>query len=163
MNVKMPELQRALEAAGFRDVRTLLSSGNVVFTSATAKIPVLEQKVEKAMTKGLGRTFLTIVRPIDALEALLDRDGFARFGLYPSAKRVVTFLREPPRSKVKLPIELFDACIHEIRGTEVLSSYVPGPRGPVFMTLIEKTFGQALTTRTWDTVGRVLRAGTGAR
>lgn len=34
---------------------------------------------------------------------------------------------------------------------------VPGPRGPVFMTLIEKSFGKEVTTRTWDTVAKVAR------
>jgi hypothetical protein len=32
------------------------------------------------------------------------------------------------------------------------------PRGAVFMTMIERTFGKALTTRTWETVGKVARA-----
>lgn len=30
--------------------------------------------------------------------------------------------------------------------------------GPVFMTLIEKTFGKEQPARTWDTVGEVVRA-----
>jgi hypothetical protein len=29
------------------------------------------------------------------------------------------------------------------------------------MSLIEKTFGKDLTTRTWDTVGKVVKAGGG--
>jgi len=29
---------------------------------------------------------------------------------------------------------------------------VPGESGPVFMKLIEMTFGKEVTTRTWDTV-----------
>ena len=36
MNAKMPELKRAFEAAGFGDVKTLLSSGNVVFDAPKA-------------------------------------------------------------------------------------------------------------------------------
>jgi hypothetical protein len=39
-----------------------------------------------------------------------------------------------------------------MNGREVFTAYVPSPRGPVFMTLIEKTFGRNVTTRTWDTV-----------
>jgi hypothetical protein len=42
-------------------------------------------------------------------------------------------------------------------GQEVFSAYVPSPRGPVFMTLIEKTFGKEVTTRTWDTVRKVAK------
>jgi hypothetical protein len=38
------------------------------------------------------------------------------------------------------------------------SAYVPNPKGAAFMTLIEKTFGKAVTTRTWDTIAKVARA-----
>ena len=37
-------------------------------------------------------------------------------------------------------------------GAEVLCAYVPGPKGPVFMGLLERTFGANITTRTLDTV-----------
>jgi hypothetical protein len=42
-----------------------------------------------------------------------------------------------------------------VKGREVFTAYVPGPRGAVFMTLIEKTFGEEVTTRTWDTVSKI--------
>ncbi|HEX5123431.1 MAG TPA: hypothetical protein VFV97_09295 [Rhodanobacteraceae bacterium] len=41
---------------------------------------------------------------------------------------------------------------------EVFSPYLPNPRGPVFMTLIEKTFGAGVTTRTRDTVRKCAAA-----
>ena len=44
-----------------------------------------------------------------------------------------------------------------MEGGDIFSAYVPSPRGPVFMTLIEKTFGKDVTTRTWDTVQKVVR------
>jgi hypothetical protein len=44
-----------------------------------------------------------------------------------------------------------------MRGAEIFSAYLPTPKGPVFMTLIEKTFGKEQTTRTWDTVAKVAR------
>ena len=31
MNLRMPDLKRSLESAGFTEVKTLLSSGNAVF------------------------------------------------------------------------------------------------------------------------------------
>ncbi len=37
----------------------------------------------------------------------------------------------------------------------MFSAYLPSPKGPVFMTLIEKTFGKEVTTRTWDTVRKL--------
>jgi len=65
----------------------------------------------------------------------------------------VTFLPEPlQRSPVKLPVTHGEACIHGLDGAEVFCSYVPEAKGPVFMYLLEKTFGKAITTRTWETV-----------
>ena len=158
MNAKMSDLKRCFETAGFTDVRTVLSSGNVVFGARTAAAGALERKAETAMARELGRTFRTIVRPVTALRELLEADPFAPFRLPANAKRVVTFLREPQEAKLALPIESDGARIVAMNGTEVFSAYVPSPRSPVFMTLIEKTFGTEVTTRTWDTVRKCVSA-----
>lgn len=157
MNAKMPALRKAFEAAGFEDVRTVLSSGNVVFGARAAPQARLERKAEAAMKQHLGKAFPTIVRPIEALRRMLAADPYADFRLAPGAKRVVTFLREKPKARLELPIELDGAHILRVAGGEVFSAYVPSPRGPVFMSLIEKTFGKEVTTRTWDTVEKVAR------
>lgn len=157
MNAKMPELKQCFESAGFTDVKTVLASGNVVFTARAASEATLARKAEKAMEEALDRTFLTIVRPVDTLRALLDADPYASFRLPAEAKRVVTFLRDAPRSKVTLPDEVDGARILKVTGTEVFSAYVPSPRAPAFMAVIEKTFGKEVTTRTWDTVKKVAR------
>jgi uncharacterized protein (DUF1697 family) len=157
MNAKMPELKKSFEAAGFTDVKTLLSSGNVVFSARPTSEAALERKAEKAMTATLGRTFLTIVRPVEALQELLESDPYGAFRLEPQSKRVVTFMREAAKGKLSLPIELDGARILRAEGREVFSAYVPSPRGPAFMTLIERTFGKDVTTRTWETVAKAAR------
>jgi uncharacterized protein (DUF1697 family) len=157
-NAKMPELKRAFERGGFTDVKTVLGSGNVVFTTRMTKIAAIERACEAAMFAHLGRSFPTIVRSVEALRELLESDPFANFAVPPHAKRIVTFLREPPRdSKLLLPIQLHGASIHGMRAGEVFSSYLPTPKGPVFMSLIEKTFGKDVTTRTWETVAKIAR------
>ncbi|HZJ52783.1 MAG TPA: DUF1697 domain-containing protein [Myxococcaceae bacterium] len=157
MNAKMPALRRAFEEAGFGEVRTVLGRGNVVFSAREASHAALERKVEAAMEKHLGRSFLTIIRSIDELQALVATDPFSKYRLPPASKRIVTFLREAPaRAPPRLPAQ-DGAQILEVRGREVFSRYVQSPKGPVFMSLIEKTFGQDVTTRTWDTVKKVAR------
>lgn len=157
MNAKMPELKHAFETAGFADVRTVLSSGNVVFSAAAASEAALERKAEAALRRHLGSAFPTIVRSIEALRRMLASDPYEEFRLRPGAKRVVTFLRGRPAARLELPIERDGARILRIEDGAVFSAYVPSPRGPVFMALIEKTFGKEVTTRTWDTVRRVAR------
>ena len=157
MNAKMPELKQAFESAGFTDVKTVLSSGNVVFGARRASERSVERKAEAAMMQRLGHAFLTIVRPLAALREMLASDPYRAFRLNPAAKRIVTFLRDKPTSKLGLPIELQGARILSMNGREVFSAYVPNPKGPVFMALIERTFGKDVTTRTWETVAKVTR------
>ncbi len=118
MNCKMADLRAAFEAAGFTDVRTVLTSGNVVFDARSTSEGALEQKAEAAMHERMGKAFLTIVRPIEELRGLLATDPYRAFRVSPKAKT---------------------------------------PKGPVFMSLLEKTLGKDQTTRTWDTIAKVAR------
>ena len=158
MNAKMPELKRAFEAAGFGDVKTLLSSGNVAFSARSAALATLERKAEQAMQAELGRSFATVMRASTCLQALIDSDPFAGFQLAPDAKRVVTFLRRPAAQRLALPIERDGARILAMTDGEVFTAYVASDKGPVFMTLLERTFGTDITTRTLDTVKKCAAA-----
>jgi len=94
-----------------------------------AKMPELKRAFEAAMQAVLGRSFYTIVRPVSALQSLLQTDPHTVSALSPQAKCVVSFLREPPADT-----------------------------GPVFMKLIEKTFGRDITMRTWESVKKCAAA-----
>ena len=50
-NAKMPALARCFELAGFTDVKTVLSSGNVVFASQIRSVAEMERKAEATMAK----------------------------------------------------------------------------------------------------------------
>jgi uncharacterized protein (DUF1697 family) len=160
MNAKMPELKAAFEAAGFADVRTVVASGNVVFSAnGRSSEATLQRKAEAAMRKHLGRDFLTIVRPIDALRDMLESNPFEPFRVKSAEKRIVTFLRDHPETDIAMPISEHGARILCRNDREIFTAYVPVPEGAMFMGLIERTFGKAVTTRTWDTIAKVVRAG----
>ena len=161
-NAKMPELKRAFERAGFTGVRSILGSGNLVFEAGRASAASLEKQAEAAMEKTLGRSFLTFVRPVAELQAFLATDPFQGHGIPADAKRTVTFLKETPAKKPHLPVEQDGVWILELiggkTGAEVIGAHLPSnPKGPVFMTLLQKTFGKEQTTRTWETVRKVAR------
>lgn len=156
MNAKMPALKDAFEAAGYTGVKTLLSSGNVVFDAPKSPVGSLERKVEAAILEGLGKSFLTIVRPVESLRKLLESDPYRAFKLKSEAKRIVTFVRNPPTS-LKLPIEQDGARVLRLEGNDLFSAYLPTDKGPVFMKLIEQAVGKEQTTRTWQTIERVAR------
>ncbi|HLV27177.1 MAG TPA: hypothetical protein VKZ41_12790, partial [Gemmatimonadales bacterium] len=85
-------------------------------------------------------------------------DPYASFKLTPGSKRVVTFLRQPTDVSLDFPQSRDQAHIHTRIGLEIFSSYVPSGNSPDFMLLIEKAYGKEVTTRTWETIGRVVRA-----
>lgn len=158
-NAKNADLQASFEAAGFTDVRTVLASGNVVFgTARAAAHATLERRAEKAMQDHLGRSFAAIVRPCLFLQELIASDPYAGHPLPAGAKRVVTFLRQPSKRHLDLPIRSDGARILAMTDGEVFTDYIPGPHGPAFMVLLEKTFGKAITTRTLDTVRKCAAA-----
>jgi uncharacterized protein (DUF1697 family) len=156
MNAKMPALREALEGAGFETVKTVLASGNVTFVARSMSARTLQGKVDAAMETGLKRQCLAILRPLEHLRALIDADPYGALGVPAKAKQIVTFLNEAPVKKISLPIERQEARIYAINGLDVFSAYVPQPGNPVFMTLLEQTFGRDITTRTWDTVKKVV-------
>jgi uncharacterized protein (DUF1697 family) len=159
-NCKMADLKKALEKGGLTDVQTVIASGNVVFSTRAASEETIAKKCEAAMQKHMGRSFMTIVRPIERLEEILGTDPFGK--LPPNAKRNVTFLADAPKAKPALPVDLKGARIVSLVGREAYTYYIPGVADPSFMTSLEKTFGKDITTRTWDTVGRIVKAGASA-
>lgn len=122
-----------------------------------AKMPALRKALEEAAIEAaLKRPCLAIVRPLADLQALIDADPYKRLKLPANAKRIVTFLNEEPAKKPKLPLVEQQAGIYAMKGLEIFSAYVPQPGNPFFMVLLERTFGKEITTRTWDTVKKVV-------
>jgi uncharacterized protein (DUF1697 family) len=154
----MPELRACFEAAGFRNVRTVLSSGNVAFDSTLTEHAAIEASAEEAMQRRLRRGFYTIVRSADELHDLLASDPYAAHGIPADAKRVVSFFREPPTPRVPLPLAEDFASVFHLNGREAYTAYLPVDKGPAFMRLIERAFGTDVTTRTLDTVARCASA-----
>lgn len=158
MNANMSDLRSCFEMIGFSDVKTVLSSGNVVFTGARSSKSSLAKVIESGMAKYLPQSFPVIVRERNHLLTLLKADPYSNFRVSPDAKRVVTLLSKPHQGKLSFPLELEGAQILLMKGNEVFTTYVPSERGPVFMKLIEKTFGKNVTTRTWDTIKKCAAA-----
>ena len=155
-NARMPELKAAFESAGFAKVVTVLGSGNIVFDARASNPQALAKKAEAAMQDRLGKAFAAFVVPIETLEALLASDPYAGADVPSKAKRVVTFVRDAPDPMPKLPIEHVGATIVAFRDGMAFTAYVPHPKSPVFMTLLARTFGKEQTTRTWQTLEKVV-------
>lgn len=158
LNAKMPDLKRSFEAAGFGAVKTILGSGNVAFDARSSDLALLARQADAAMQAELGRSFALHLRASAALQSLIDADPFAGLTMPAQGKCVVTFLRETAPSAVRLPIVQDGVHIVRAKGTEVFTVYEPHPKGPVFMSLLERVFGSDITSRTFETVKKCARA-----
>ena len=91
----MADLRELCEKLGFRDVRTYIQSGNIVFTSAL-DASKSKAKLEKALAERLGKPCRVLIRTRAELEAVDKHNPFPEA---PSNRVIVTFLDEAPGPK----------------------------------------------------------------
>ncbi len=139
-NMKGGKLKGVFESLGFKDVATVIASGNVVFRSPSPDTAALEANIEKALPAQLGFTSTTIIRSQQELEALAKKNPFKGIKDERPNYLVVTFFKD--RKK--------ELCT--VLNTDELRNGTT-----TFMKDIEKQHGKEITTRTWKTVGRVLK------
>jgi uncharacterized protein (DUF1697 family) len=163
VTVKMDKLKKAFEALGFANVKTLLASGNVLFTAPSSTESALAKKIEKKVATDFGREIGVLVRKIEELQRLAKADPFAGIKVTPQTRLYVTFLSEKNKSSLKIPYETPDKNFRIIRanGREVCSSIPtlsPTSRTVDLMSILEKEFGRKITTRNWNTIEKILKA-----
>jgi len=160
--VKMEELKKAFETLGFKNVKTLLASGNVLFAAPAASESALAKKIERKLETVFGYEIGVLIRKIEGLQRLAEADPFAGIKITPQTRLYVTFLAEKPRSGLKIPYESPDQNFKIIRatGSEVCSvlTLSPNSRTVDLMSILEKEFGRKVTTRNWNTLEKILKA-----
>jgi uncharacterized protein (DUF1697 family) len=159
-NMRNEKLRGPFEQLGFSNVRTVISSGNVIFESSSRSVGKLEGKIEKAISEQLGFNSTTIIRSKDQIQQLVDSNPFP--GMTHSQKSYlnVTFLKQKTSVELKFPYNV------ENRAYTLLGVYdgaicslidMTSSKTPDLMIWLEKQFGKEITTRTWKTVERILR------
>ena len=153
------KLRAFFEDLGFGNVRTVISTGNVLFESDSSAVRAMETTIEEELPKRLGFSSTTIIRSKRQLQALVDRDPFEGVEHSDKTNLNVTFLKKKPRTKLTFPHrpEGRDYTILGLHDREVCSVIdLTGAKTPDLMRWLEKEFGKEITTRTYKTVGRIL-------
>lgn len=78
-NQRHEKLRDVFEELGFEDVRTVISSGNVLFRSDSTDIEEMEATIEAAWPEKLGFSSTTIIRSTPDLQGLVELDPFAGY------------------------------------------------------------------------------------
>ncbi len=95
--VRMADLRRVIEELGYEDVRTLLQSGNVVFTTGDAAATA-ERKLRAAVKAELGLDVVILVRTRAQLAGVLERNPLAEHATDPK-RHLVSFLADKPAAR----------------------------------------------------------------
>jgi uncharacterized protein (DUF1697 family) len=156
--IKMEELRRACASLGFKNVKTYIQSGNVIFETSETSSHLLTARIEKELHRLLGYEVTVFLRTTLEVEEIVKHDPFK--GLkFADVKMYVTFLSEELNARPKLPLlsSTKDVEVFQIRNREAFSlSRKKNGRFGFPNNLIEKELGVLATTRTWTTVGKII-------
>ena len=144
----MSELRRLCEEAGFKDCRTYIQSGNVVFSSALTEEGV-KTRLEHALTRKLGKPCAALVRTRAELA------GVIRHNPYPQApleRVLVLFLDAAPARDALADLRIPGREQVRIVGRE-LFVYYPDGMGKSKLRL---PFAQVGTGRNLNTVTKLV-------
>ena len=160
-NMRNDKLRGVFEKLGFANVRTVISSGNVIFESPSRSVRKLEEDIEIALPKELGFKSTTIIRSQRQVRKLVDKHPFRGMEHSQKSSLNVTFLKKKKKIDLKFPYKV------DNRDYTLLGMYdgaicsvidLTSARTPDLMIWLEKRFGKEITTRTFKTVERILKA-----
>jgi uncharacterized protein (DUF1697 family) len=136
----------------------VISSGNVVFESASKDAAKLETTIEAALPKLLGFKSSTIIRSQAELETLLKKNPAKGIVHGTKSYILVTFLK---KHSAKLRAMERKGPGFDVRGVYKREICIVidmnHSRTPELMGRVEKEFGKEITSRTWKTVERIAK------
>lgn len=158
--VKMDDLNSIFSTAGYTGVKTLIQSGNVIFSSTVDDIAAVRCEVEEHLLKGLGFNVMVVLTRFSDILAMLELNPFSHLQNDKKSKRYVSLLNAPPLKMPELPVFSENRDL-EIIGREencvyFLTHEINGRFG-VPNTFIESIIGRFSTTRNWNTIEKLGR------
>lgn len=155
--VAMADLRAIVEGLGYHDVRTLLNSGNVVFTVPASARKGPAARIEAAMTARLGISARVTVLTAAQLAAVVGDNPLGKIAGDPS-RLFVTVLTDPADRKRLLPLARQD-WKPDVLAVGARAAYLWCPRGMMDSPLaatVTRLLGDEATTRNWATVTKLL-------
>jgi len=152
----MADLRKLLTDLGHEDVKTLLNSGNALFTSSKRSRPAMTKEIEAGLQERHGLDVRTTLRTKDELVAALD--GLPR-ELLGARYVTLSFLFDKPTAAKVKETRAWDVSPERIVMGDgvVYIAYAEGVHGSKLTTAaLEKHFGVPTTARTPETVRKLL-------
>ena len=153
--VKMEDLRKAFESLKFKNVKTYINSGNVLFDSEE-KSDLIRKEIKDKLNKLLGYEIEVFIQNIKQLKNIIKLNPFKK--AKKDEMKYATFLPSGLRiSKLPISSQDNDVEVFFIKNDIAfsLSRKVKGkygfPNG-----FIEKKFKVSATTRNWNTINKII-------
>ena len=153
--INMEALRAHMQELGFKNIKTYIQSGNLIFESENTNKSELVRQIEAQILKQYGFEVPVIVRTPDDLEHILKNNPFLNARKEDIDKLHVTFLSSEPKqehlTKIKPPENITDEFV--IAGGHVFV-FCPNGYGntKISNTFFENKLKVTATTRNWKTV-----------
>jgi uncharacterized protein (DUF1697 family) len=157
--VGMAPLRELVEELGYRDVRTYVQSGNVVFTGPDESPAEVAQRLEERIAATFGFEVSVVVRSRDQLADVVDANPLGEIATVPARYHVVFHVGEvDPGRLADLEPADFAPDVFQIRGRELYLWTPDGLRDSRLAKalLTGKRLGGITTARNWRTVEKLL-------
>ncbi len=154
--VAMADLRALVVDLGYGDVRTLLNSGNVVFTVPASARSEPASRIERAITSRLGISARVTVLTRAELAAVVAENPLVGVASEPS-RLLVTVLTDPADRKRLLPLARQDWA-PDVLAVGARVAYLWCPKGMLESRLadaVSRLLGDGATTRNWATVTKL--------
>ncbi len=156
----MADLRKELNELHFENIKTLLNSGNVLFDTNEKEIHGLEEKIEKQLAKSFGFPIPVILKKRNELIQLVDKDPFKNISVHKDIRLYVSFLKHSPANNLPLPYTTKDNAfkILSVENKTIISVLdLSVSSTTIGMEELEKHFGKNITTRNWNTIGKITK------
>jgi len=157
--IKMAELATVFESLGFKNVRTYLQSGNVIFEHDSIDATKVAESIERKISQTFEFSVNVIIRTENELENIVNSNPFIKDPTIGFDKLHVTFLRDmqDPKTILDLDITKDENEEFEVTGREI---YIYCPNGysktKLKNDVFEKKLNTVATTRNWKTTNKLM-------
>jgi uncharacterized protein (DUF1697 family) len=156
--IEMDQLRKSFEALGFKQVKTFIQSGNVVFKATKLAPAAICKKIEERILHDFGFLVSVISRTQDEMDKTIHKNPFLKQSGIDQAKLHVTFLSEAPTPSALKNFEALIAAPDQscCVGKEIYF-YLPNglSQSSWGKTPWERALSVVTTTRNWKTVNSV--------
>jgi uncharacterized protein (DUF1697 family) len=155
--IAMGDLRALVEGLGYRDVSTLLNSGNVVFTATGRNAGSSAVRIEKALAAQLNIDARVFVLSAEDLAAALKENPLGRIAHDPS--RFLLAVTCDPSEHAKLVPLAQQAWKPDALAIGKRVAYLWCADGLIESRLaqaVNRVLGEAVTTRNWATMTKLL-------